>query len=206
MYDLIYELVKLTDCTDRALWIMEQLPNAVVQSAENVNNIIAEGTDKRILYIAHYDIINQFNANDNSASVINLLAFKKLFPFKSIALTDKEEPPFYGKGARLLCDYIRENNIRQVINLELTGYGSNLLYDEILDPINRGEPCHFAFSDSNIIKSTMPEIKANTIILFNTDKTIIHNCHTARDTVDKINLKDMQYFTEHMLSNIGFSD
>jgi len=205
MYDKIYELVKMTDSTERAVWILEHLNNAIVQSSNSLSNIISEGTDTRILYMAHYDVINKFCANDNSASVINLLAFKKLFPYKTVVFTDKEEPPFMGMGAKLLCSYIREKNVQKIVNCELTGYGSNILFDETLDLVNVGEPCHFSFSDANIIKQEFPNIvKVNTIITFRNDKKIIYHCHSDRDSIDKINLKDMQFFVERLLPNIDF--
>ena len=67
-----------------------------------INNLVLEGKNEKII-VAHYDIQNtdSDNANDNSASVINAIALKYLYPDVTVVLTDGEENPFRGEGARI---------------------------------------------------------------------------------------------------------
>lgn len=88
-------------------------------------NIIMKGTSNKMI-IAHHDVNNHNidNANDNSASVINVIATKKLNPSVHAVIVDGEE--FGGKGSNQLGKQIKEGkfgNIEWVLNFELTGKG-----------------------------------------------------------------------------------
>jgi len=150
----------------------------------NFHNIYLPGSSPYMI-IAHHDIVNPSadNANDNSASVINCLAYKLINPSINVVITDGEEPPSGGAGAKQLSKKIKEDyfgNITGVLNLELTGVGGenffignypgnlyNKLID-IFDPIVVDTP----FNDSatlrsngidSVVVTTVPIIKKEDI-------------------------------------------
>ena len=92
-------------------------------------NIILRGSDDATrMVMAHHDVCNPTidNANDNSCSVINAIAIKKLRPNIHVVLVDGEEPPCMGVGSNHLSAQIKNGefgNIEWVLNLELTGKG-----------------------------------------------------------------------------------
>jgi hypothetical protein len=98
-------------------------------------NIIMKGNSDKML-IAHHDIANPSvdNANDNSASVINAIALKKMMPNVNVVLTDCEEVG--GLGAKRLAELINMNyfgSIKWVLNMELTGKGGKYFFIGIND-------------------------------------------------------------------------
>jgi len=110
-------------------------------------NIILRGDSDKML-VAHHDIVNPHidNANDNSASVINAIALKKMSPHIHVVLLDGEE--FGGYGSQRVSEQILEGEfgeISYVLNLELTGRGGKRffignypgpLYDQIKSQFN----------------------------------------------------------------------
>lgn len=88
-------------------------------------NIILKGTSNKMV-VAHHDIVNpnSDNANDNSCSVINAIALKKLKPEINVCLLDGEE--MGGIGSKRVSDQINSGyfgKIKWVLNFELTGKG-----------------------------------------------------------------------------------
>ncbi len=82
-------------------------------------NIILRGDSDKML-VAHHDIVNPNvdNANDNSASVINAIALKKMSPHIHVVLLDGEE--FGGYGSQRVSEQILEGEfgeISYVLNL-----------------------------------------------------------------------------------------
>ncbi len=105
------------------------------------------GASDTICLLAHHDINNpkSLNANDNSASIVNLLNLIRNYNLNIgknilIAFTDAEEiVDLKNNGAWQLSQKIKEGvfgNVKIAINLELTAYGSNIWYehDSILNP------------------------------------------------------------------------
>ena len=92
------------------------------------HNIYCRG-NSTLLFTAHHDITgNSEGANDNSASVINLLALKMLRPEANIAFTDGEE--IGGIGAEQLSQNINSifPDTTSILNLELTGLGGKRFF------------------------------------------------------------------------------
>jgi hypothetical protein len=96
----------------------------------NLYNIVLLGNSDKML-IAHHDIVNpnSDNANDDSASVINCLAIKKMRPDVNVVITDCEECGT--RGAAQLAKRIKAGDygtIAWVLNLELTGKGGESFF------------------------------------------------------------------------------
>jgi len=92
------------------------------------HNIYCKG-DSTLVFTAHHDITgNSEGANDNSASVINLIALKILRPEANIAFTDGEE--IGGVGAKQLAKNINSifPDTTSILNLELTGLGGKRFF------------------------------------------------------------------------------
>jgi hypothetical protein len=193
-------------------------------------NIILPGNSGKFV-TAHHDIVNPLsdNANDNSASIINSIMTKVNLPSTTVILLDGEE--IGGKGSQRASDKINSGeygNCEWVLNYELTGKGGvnffigdykNILNEHIKNLFN----CpivHTPFNDSlifnnNGINSTvinpLPPIsdlsfKIDSDILSYDgtplDFSILYNCHSVKDSVDKISTKDMQDFVEKIAIKI----
>lgn len=189
-------------------------------------NIIMKGTSKRMV-IAHHDVANPNidNANDNSASVINAIALKKLTPELNVVLVDGEEVG--GLGSEHLAKQINNNkfgDIEWVLNLELTGKGGRYFFignhpgnlqnhiKKLFDPPIKSTP----FNDSVILnKYGIDSLVINPLPILAEGKTscVKHNgkyldydtlwyCHNEKDSIDKISTKDMKIFTEEILLKI----
>jgi Iap family predicted aminopeptidase len=159
---------------------------------------------------AHYDIYNpQFeNANDNSASVINAIAYRQLDPAVGLMITDGEEPPNMGSGSRNFAANM-PSGVKWIINLELTGYGKNLLVDlhtemelnkHILEVIPEVTAMQFPFNDAYMFREA--GIDSTCIVLFNDNTKHFHNIHTQRDNLANINIEDMNNFVNNYLTRI----
>lgn len=93
-------------------------------------NIIMRGSSNKMV-VAHHDVNNPTidNANDNSASVINVIATKKLRPEINAVLLDGEE--FGGIGSGRLSKQIKNGDfghIEWVLNYELSGKGGKYFF------------------------------------------------------------------------------
>jgi hypothetical protein len=187
-------------------------------------NIILRGDSDKML-VAHHDIVNPHidNANDNSASVINAIALKKMSPHIHVVLLDGEE--FGGYGSQRVSEQILEGEfgeISYVLNLELTGRGGKRffignypgpLYDQIKSQFN---PPTFntPFNDSVIFRrngidscviNPLPTTLNEGLEWDSTTKldvSILYYCHSEKDTVELISTKEMQEFTEEIVHKI----
>jgi len=187
-------------------------------------NIILRGDSDKML-VAHHDIVNPNvdNANDNSASVINAIALKKMSPHIHVVLLDGEE--FGGYGSQRVSEQILEGEfgeISYVLNLELTGRGGKRffignypgpLYDQIKSQFN---PPTFntPFNDSVIFRrngidscviNPLPTTLNEGLEWDSTtklDTSILYYCHSEKDTVELISTKEMQEFTEEIVHKI----
>lgn len=193
-------------------------------------NIIMKGSSDKMI-IAHHDVNNHTidNANDNSASVINVIATKKLRPDVHAVLVDGEE--FGGIGSTQLSKQILDGdfgNISWVLNLELSGKGgkyffigdySGPLKDRI---VNLFDPpvTHTPFNDSVILRkfgidsvviNPAPPLKDKKSDLkfpssgdegVYLDFSIVFNCHRPTDTLASISTSDMKEFVESVVLKI----
>jgi hypothetical protein len=177
-------------------------------------NIVLPGKSSTML-IAHHDIKNPDidNCNDNSASIINLIALKLLMPDTTIVFTDGEE--LGGIGADRLATMIKAGeygSIRWVVNLELTAVGGtnfivgrkrNSLFNYIRETFEC-EPFDdtMARSDASILHekgiqscviTTLPKVDGKN------NYGLINYCHGKMDTIGLANYDDMKEFVEKVL-------
>ena len=245
-YDKIYEFCKIrnlgtiyknTDTpTPRVKFLMqlldeEGIPYELDRFTANETtgyNIILRGTSDRML-VAHHDIVNPNvdNANDNSASVINAIALKKLLPQTHVVLLDGEEVG--GLGAQRVSEQILEGqfgDISFVLNLELTGRGGKRfftgnypgpLYDKIKSLFNN-PTLKTPFNDAVIFRKNgidacvinplpiIPDGSLDEGLAWDDnirlDASILHLCHSSKDTVDLINTQEMKEFVEEVVYKI----
>lgn len=190
-------------------------------------NIVMRGSSNRMV-IAHHDVNNHSidNANDNSASCINVIATKKLRPNINAVLVDGEE--FGGIGSNRLGKQIKEGKFGQiewVLNYELTGKGGKYFFigdypgkltDRVIGIFNC-PVVHTPFNDSvtlrkygidSIVINPLPPLPdgEKSRVLFNDGKyldfDLLYNCHSARDTVSTISPDDMKEFVEEVVLKI----
>lgn len=190
-------------------------------------NIIMKGNSDKML-IAHHDIANPSvdNANDNSASVINAIALKKMMPNVNVVLTDCEEVG--GLGAKRLAELINMNyfgSIKWVLNMELTGKGGKYFFIGIDDGYLQSyikslfkdcQSMRTPFNDSHVLnRYNIDSVVINTLPIIEGDKlgfikygdvyldtSIISHCHSSRDSLDNISPEDMKEFVESVLVKI----
>lgn len=184
------------------------------------HNLVLEGDSDKVV-IAHYDIVNvnSDNANDNSASVINAIALKTIAPDVNIILTDGEEF-FDGEGAKRIAllkssGYGFYKNIRWILNLELTGYGDKICVSDYQSNL-QSKLYQKLNESSNIIEKWMPRNDTSVLIPRGIDSVCVtlcpsingeatfehwYNCHSTKDSIDKMNIDDMYNFV-NILKNI----
>ena len=190
-------------------------------------NIIMRGSSGKMV-VAHHDVNNHNtdNANDNSASVINVIATKKLRPEINAVLLDGEE--YGGIGSQHLSEQINAGefgSIEWVLNYELTGKGGKYFFigdypGKLSDRIKSLFNCpviRTPFNDSiifrkNGIDSTVinpvPPVsgdkKSDVIFPDGTplDTSILYNCHSPKDTIDTISVSDMKEFVDNVILKI----
>lgn len=190
-------------------------------------NIILRGNSSKMI-MAHHDIVNpnSDNANDNSASVINLIATKKLRPNVHAVIVDGEEVG--GLGSTRLGEQINNGDfgsIDWVLNFELTGKGGKYFFigdypGPLSDKIKRIFDCpvfRTPFNDSVRIRAKgidstvinpLPPVKGNkkTQVQFNDgtylDFSILFRCHSMEDSLTEISTTDMKEFVEEVVLKI----
>jgi hypothetical protein len=188
-------------------------------------NIIMMGSSGKMV-IAHHDIVNpnSDNANDNSASVINAIALKKLSPETHVVITDGEEVGLIGSSR--LADQIisgKFGDIDWVLNIELSGRGgknfmigsfTGKLSDTICEkfnppvygtPPNDCMPIHSAGIDTNVITPLPLLIEGESCVTngeIYLDNSLWYLCHTDMDTLDRISVEDMRDFVNEVLLKI----
>ena len=165
--------------------------------------------------VAHYDVVNpNYCANDNSASIINMLVYRQQNPNINIALLDGEEPPYMGAGSRRLSDLINNNEFGEIdiiLNLELTGVGRDIMTNtkrnkthDLIHNYGAFER-QLPFSDTDIFIGE--GLDSEVLILIPKEngvlkEEIIHYCHNSRDNADLLNISDMEYFVDVTLPKI----
>lgn len=188
-------------------------------------NIILKGDSDKMV-VAHHDIVNPDidNANDNSASVINAIAIKKLLPNMNVVLLDGEECG--GVGSQQLSEKINSGyfgEIKWVLNLELTGKGGQYFFigdypGELSNHIKSLFDCPTVstpFNDSVIFRKNgidscvinpLPIINEKTNVKWNEetylDFNMLYNCHNKKDTIETIDVNDMKDFVENIVLRI----
>jgi hypothetical protein len=181
------------------------------------NLYLKGGSDKMIM--AHHDVANTAidNCNDNSASVINAISCKLLMPELNVAITDGEENG--GHGAQRTADRIKEGyfgEIDFVLNFELTAVGgtdffverytSSPLFKRIAKIFPNLETYNTPFHDGIILrKNNIDSVVINPLPRLKTgalDYSLLHYCHSARDTISLANYDDMQDFCEKVVTSI----
>jgi hypothetical protein len=190
------------------------------------HNIILKGSSNKMV-VAHHDVSNPNidNANDNSASVINAIMLKKILPEINVVILDGEEVG--GLGSQRCSELINDGyfgEIDWVLNLELTGKGGKhffignypgKLYDHIKSifncpvyqtPFNDSVVFRKNGIDSVVINPLPPINEGKSPITWSEgvflDHTLLFNCHSEKDSIDSIDVKDMQEFVEQVLVKI----
>ena len=204
----------------------EYFRNKYKEESKNYGfNLILKGNSDKML-VAHHDIvnINSDNANDNSASVINAIATKKIIPDLNVVLLDGEESG--GLGSKRCSTMINEGyfgNIKWVLNLELTGKGGKYFFignfpGELFNHIKSIFECPVVdtpFNDSIIFRRNgIDSCVINTLPVTDTpskvqwdentflDYKMLFNCHSANDNLASISTNDMKEFVENVLVKI----
>lgn len=188
-------------------------------------NIILRGNSSRMV-VAHHDIVNPNidNANDNSASIINAIALKKILPHINVVLLDGEE--LGGLGSQRLSDKINNGDfgaIDWVLNLELTGRGGKYFFigdypGKLSNHIKSIFDCPITntpYNDSvtlrrngidSVVINPLPILNEGTSKIKWDDKyldySILYNCHSDRDSIETISIDDMKEFVEEVLVKI----
>lgn len=189
-------------------------------------NIILKGSSTKIV-VAHHDIVNPNidNANDNSSSVINAIALKKLLPEITVVLLDGEE--LGGLGSQRLSDRINAGDfgkIDWVLNLELTGRGGKHFFigdypGKLTNHIKSIFNCPITSTpyndsvtfrrngiDSVVINPLPPLNEGTSKVKWNDttylDYSMLYNCHSQKDSIDTISVDDMKEFVEDVLIKI----
>ena len=198
-----------------------------IVTKNNFFNIILRGTSNRMV-VAHHDIQNPRidNANDNSASVINAIALKKLRPELNIVILDGEE--MGGIGSTQLSKQINKGDfgkIEWVLNLELSGKGGKYFFignypgplsDRIKSmfdcpvvntPYNDSVTIRRFGIDSTVINPLPPLPDGETSIVQAPDGKyldykMLYNCHNEKDSLSSISVDDMREFVEQVLIKI----
>ena len=195
----------------------------------NMFNIYLKGTSDKFVVAHHDIMNpTTDNANDNSASVINAIMVKKLKPEINVALLDGEELGGFG-SQRLsdLINDGDFGAISWVLNFELTGCGGENFFigdypGKLTDHIKNLFDCpvlRTPFNDSVIfVKNGIDSVVINPapisheateedsdnpyclIYKGNVLSTkLLGNCHSPKDTLDTINIQDMQDFVEKVV-------
>jgi len=179
-------------------------------------NIYAFGSSDKFLS-AHYDIIDirSDNANDNSASVINMIAYKVKNPSVNILILDGEEPPYGGSGSNYASKYMKKNGInpKWILNLELTGVGNNFFVDNSNSELRRRITAKYPrslsistpFNDAMIFRQFGYDSCVLTTLNMvdeRPDFSVMYHSHSPADSVDKMSTDDMKNFVENTLHDI----
>jgi hypothetical protein len=186
-------------------------------------NIMLLGDSDKFV-VAHHDIVNpdSDNANDNSCSVINAIMIKKLRPEVNVFLVDGEE--IGGAGSERMVNRIKKGdfNCRWALNLELTGRGGNNFFvgengSDIQKWIAERFDCPLVrvpFNDSvSLYRGGIDSCVINPLPITSEpspvqnkngylDFKMLFNCHSIKDSVDKIDPNDMKQFVEDICLKI----
>jgi len=161
IYNKIYDFCKVRDIdrkrySNRAKFLVNLLTELGIEhkvirtKSTRYNkyfyNIYVWGSSDKYLS-AHYDVVDPTvdNANDNSASVINCIAYKVMNPSINLLILDGEEPPFMGAGSSLAAKYLKRlgRPVKWIFNLELTGAGKTFFIDNADTQLSKCIQKHF---------------------------------------------------------------
>ncbi len=212
------------DLVDQYTEELKELVGELEEPINNFYNVMLMGSSDKFV-VAHHDIVNpkSDNANDNSCSVINALAIKKLRPEVNVVILDGEEPG--GIGSTRLAERIKAGEFpcKWVLNLELTGKGGkNFFVGSMGTPLTQWIADRFEcpvvnvpFNDSVIfrkydINSTvinpLPVTEEKTPILTKDGEYLnfkmLFNCHRMEDSVSTIDPSDMEEFVNEVCLKI----
>jgi len=218
-------------------YYLDEFPLAGRESRDNsqqkttLYNIVIPGSSGRMV-VAHHDIVNPSadNANDNSASCINVIALKRMVPELGVIIFDGEE--IGGVGSSHAAEQIvagDHGDIEWVLNLELTGRGGDKFFignypgalsDKIVGmfdcpifntPFNDSVTLRARGIDSTVI-NPLPALEAGKSVPHffqpvvmdgvELDTSILMNCHSAKDSLSTISTDDMRVFVERVLYKI----
>ncbi len=231
IYNELYNFCKIRDIdrssySNRAKFIVDLLTkynieHKIIRSkSERYNkyfyNIYCLGSSNKFLS-AHYDVvdINADNANDDSASIINAIAYKLMNPSINLLIMDGEEPPFMGMGSRITASYLKNKDIsvNWILNLELTGVGDHFFIDNA--PTQLSTNIQQQFEDAIVISTPFNDamifrqngFQSNVITTINLkdgkpDYSVLYQSHSPADSVDKMSLTDMKNFVENVVDVI----
>lgn len=169
----------------------------------------------RVWVMAHHDVVikEAHNANDNTASVVNAILYRLDHPQVGVALTDGEEPPHLGAGARQFAKRFGSSKPR-VINLELTGKGgwgaagvSGDRSEVQKHFLGKGVNQHLVpFSDATILHDAGIDC---TCIFTCTDPNtkkmhhgLMSNMHSHRDHLSTVSTSDMADFRSNLKPHV----
>ncbi len=196
--DLVFKLAK-TVCNQDQIII-----DSFKEKRDTFYNIYLLGSSS-IWVCAHYDTVNDFNANDNTSSVINCLLLKQKRPDLNIAILDGEEPPIFGAGSRRLSSLVNngERKCSFILNLELTGYGAQIrsgarqdtsFGKRLVDELGAIQE-DFPFSDTDIFEENGIESE---VIILSDDIENVYHCHKPGDKYSLIKPEDMEALVEKL--------
>jgi hypothetical protein len=232
IYNEIFNFCKIRDenrkkYSNRAKYIIDLLDrlgikHKVIRSFHNsykkyFYDIFCFGSSDKFLS-AHYDVVNIHadNANDDSASVINCIAYKLINPSVNIILLDGEEPPYMGAGSDMASNYLKKNGIQAkwIFNLELTGVGKRFFIDNVKTSLAEGIIKNFPdvlvtstpFNDAVVFRSN--GIISNVTTTFDLDDkgkpdlSHLWVSHGLGDSANKMKPEDMKSFVENVVDVI----
>ena len=227
----VYQWLRLTKIGRgrRQRWLEEQLENYLDFEKDEFGSRVDPTYERKLtnyyikskepsnkFLVAHWDVVDvDFCANDNSASVINLLIYGVKHCDVNIAILDGEEYPHFGAGSKRLSALINDNQfgeINNIYNFELTGVGCMVVIGDLSgDTHNRLLQSKFTlshslpFSDSNVFKSKGLDSEVSMLIPKIKGKMrweIIGYCHSSKDNWEIINIEDMENFTDYILPDL----
>jgi len=211
--------------TERATDVVDYFNPKLINIIVEFNSHLTE--EPATMFCAHHDVVNvnSDNAQDNSASVCNLLflckEIKAIENFNKrviVIFTDREE--YGGVGAKRMSDKINDgiyNTVGKIYNLELTGLGDLLWIDTNNFKANKTNTA-FDFLKENMAERELLEVSTpfSDAVIFRREgldavcigilpeedrnsKSTWRLCHSTGDTFEKTNEQNMVSFVQEVL-------
>jgi len=225
--NLFNSFLSCTDDSYRFKWIITVLKKYNIpyelQRFGVYANIICRGNSD-VWLSAHFDTVDiKHCANDNSASVINILHTKILLPEVNIVFLDSEEPPHFGLGSTNFSTYIKQKNIpcKYILNLELTGFGNCICIGKesgkskefFKEQFSKRENNYYVQefstppSDTTIfLRNELDSILLMTLPYINEKvlKECMYYCHTPKDVKENISFSDMDKLVKELVTILSY--